>query len=348
MQRLGQPGRLALLHVSTRRTARWRIAATVLALTGAIALAGCGKKAESPAVVGQVIAHVGPDDVTQQELDNELRLANIPADKRSDDVVKAILTRIVERKYLVQQAIAAKIDREPTVHLDLIRARENILAGAFAQREVGQKATGISKSEIDGYIQGHPDQFDRRKIFDIEQVSFPPVKDMDKLAAATKDFKTIDQVEAKLNELGIKYSRGPAALDSATMPAQMLKTIEGRKPDDIFFVRARNNASFFKVTSVEDKPLTGDEAQALGKRLLAQQILRGTAEDTSKAALAAAKFEGDYERIMSAATPAAPAPAPAGETPAEAAPAAGETGAAPGTPGGEKPSDDQQKEAPKN
>ena len=94
-------------------------------------LAGCGKKQAEPAVVGQVIAHVGPDDVTAQELDNELRLANVPADKRSDPIVKAALSRIVERKYLVQQAVAAKLDREPTVHLDLLRSREQILAGAF-------------------------------------------------------------------------------------------------------------------------------------------------------------------------------------------------------------------------
>ncbi|RBP10624.1 EpsD family peptidyl-prolyl cis-trans isomerase [Roseiarcus fermentans] len=325
-----------MLHVLRRSDARWRIAATILAVTGALALAGCGKKADT-AVVGQVVAHVGPDDVTQQEVDNELRLANVPADKRTDDVVKAILTRILERKYLVQQAIAAKIDREPTIHLDLMRARENILAGAFAQREVGQKATAISKSEVDGYIQGHPDQFDRRRIFEIEQVSFAPIKDMEGLAAATKDYKTIDQVEAKLNQLGIKYSRGPAALDSATMPEQMLKTLDARKPDDVFFVRSRSNASFFKVASVDNKPLTGDEAQALGKRELAQELLKKTAEDTSRAAVASTKFEGDYNRIMSAATPAAPAPA------ADAAPAAGEAAPAIATPGTEP-----QKDAPKN
>ena len=312
-------------------------------MTGAIALAGCGKKAEGPAVVGQVVAHVGPDDITQQELDNEMRLANVPADKRSDEVVKAVLTRIVERKYLVQQAIAAKIDREPTIHLDLLRSRENILASAYAQRDVGQKATAISKSEVDSYIQDHPDQFGRRRVFDIEQVSFPPVADMEALSAATKDYKTMDQVEAKLTQMGIKFSRGPAALDSATMPAQMLKTIDARKPDDIFFVRARNNASFFKVTAVEDKPLAGDEAQNFGKRELAQQILKKAAADTSKEALAAAKYEGDFNRIMSAATPAAPAAAAAGET----APAA-ETTPAPAPPAAEKPADEQQKTAPKN
>jgi EpsD family peptidyl-prolyl cis-trans isomerase len=329
-----------LLHVSGLPHIRWRIAATVLALAGAIALAGCGKKQEGQAVVGQVIAHVGPDDVTQPELDNELRLANVPADKRSDEVVKAVLSRIVERKYLVQQAMAAKLDREPTVHLDLLRSREQILAGAYIQRDLGQKVTAISKNEIDAYVQSHPDRFAKRRLYQIEQVSFPPQKDMEQLAAATKDFKSLDQVEAKLNDLGIKYSRGPATLDSATLPAEMLKPLDARKADDVFFVRSRSAASFFKVTSVDDKPLTGDEADQYAKRQLASELARKTAQDTSSAALASTKFEGDYARIMTAAATAAPAAA--GKTPAGEA----QTGEEPA--GEAQKAGEEQKEPPKN
>ena len=282
-----------------------RVAATAAALAGAFALAGCGKK-ETQAAVGQVIAHVGSDDVTQPELDNEFRLANIPADKRSDAVVKALLTRILERKYLVEQAVAAKLDREPTVHLDLMRSREQILAGAFVQRELRSKITAISQNEIDSYIQAHPERFAKRQVFQIEQATFAPQKDMNSLAAATKDFKTMDQVEAKLKDLGIKYSRGPASLDGATLPAEMLKPLEARKPDDIFFIRSRNNASFFKVVSVDDAPLSGEQANGFAKREIANDLAKKEAQDTSAAALAAAKFEGDYGRIMTAPTPAAP------------------------------------------
>ena len=108
-------------------------------MAAALVLVGCGKKQEAQAVVGQVVAHVGPDNITQQEIDNELRLANVPPDKRSDEVLKAALSRIIERKYLVEQAMAAKLDREPTVHLDLLRSREQILASTFVQRELQQK-----------------------------------------------------------------------------------------------------------------------------------------------------------------------------------------------------------------
>ncbi len=329
-----------MLHVSRLPHGRWRIAATAVALAGALAVVGCGKKAETQAVVGQVIAHVGADDVTQQELDNELRLANVPADKRSDAVVKAVLTRIIERKYLAQQAVAAKVDREPTAHLDLLRSREQILAGAYVQRDLGAKVSAISKGETDAYIQTHPDQFANRHLFQIEQISFPPQKDMESLAAATKNFKTMDQVEAKLNDLGIKFSRGPGTLDSATIPAEMLKPLEARKPDDIFFIRSNRSASFFKVTSVDDKPLTGDQAEQFAKREVASDLAKKTAQDTSTAALGAAKFEGDYQRIMTAATPTAPAPG--GET------QAGEGQNGEKAAGEAQKTGEEQKDAPKN
>ena len=302
-------------------------------------LAGCGKKQEAQAVVGQVIAHVGPDDVTQQELDNELRLANVPADKRSDQVVKAALSRIVERKYLVQQALAAKLDREPTVHLDLLRSREQILAGAFVQRDLSSKMSSISKNEIDSYIQAHPKQFDQRELFQIDQISFTPPKDVEALAAATKDFKSLDQVEAKLNEMNIKFSRGTATLDSATMPAEMLKVLDARKPDDVFFIRSRGSASFFKVTSVDAKPLTGDEASEFAKRELRTEVARKSAADISQAALATAKYEGDYGRVMVDSRPP-PAPLPQPRRAARRRRARRRTT--------EKPAGETEKEQPKN
>jgi EpsD family peptidyl-prolyl cis-trans isomerase len=328
-----------LLQVSPISHRRWRIAAIGCALAAVALLAGCGKKQEAQAVVGQVIAHVGPDDVTQQELDNELRLAGVPADKRTDAIVKAALSRVIERKYLMQQALAGKLDRQPTVHLDILRAREQILAGAFVQRDLASRMSTISKNEIDSYIQAHPRQFDQRVLFQIEQVAFTPPKDLEALTAATKDAKSLDQIEAQLNQLKIKFNRGTATLDSATIPPEMLKALDARKPDDVFFIRSRGTGSFFKVTSVDPKPLTGDDSAEFAKREVRAEIARKSAEDVSQAALANAKYEGDYARVMATATPApgaAPAASPGGEAP---------SGPAQET---EKPAGETEKEQPKN
>jgi hypothetical protein len=247
----------------------------------------------------------------------------------------------------VQQAIAAKLDREPTVHLDLLRSREQILAGAFVQRDLSSKMSSVSKNEIDSYVQAHPKQFDQRELFQVDQISFTTPKDVEALSAATKDFKSLDEVEAKLNAMNVKFSRGTATLDSATMPAEMLKVLDARKADDIYFIRSKGSASFFKVTSVDPKPLTTDQANEFAKRQVRLDIGRQGAEAISKSALADAKFEGDYARIMTAAAPAGATPAPATDGAAlpGAAPAPATEGAMPTT---ETPAGESQKEQPKN
>jgi hypothetical protein len=117
----------------------------------------------------------------------------------------------------------------------------------------------------------------------------------------------------------------------------MLKALDARKPDDVFFIRSRGSGSFFKVMSVDSKPLTGDEAAEFAKREVRAEIARKSAEEISKAALATTKYEGDYARIMSTSTPA---PAAGGAAPGAEAP----SGAAPET---DKPAGETDKEQPK-
>ena len=106
------------------------------------------------------------------------------------------------------------------------------------------------------------------------------------------------------------------------------------------------------MTSVDQKPLTTDQANEFAKRELRVDIGRKGAEAISKSALADAKFEGDYTRIMTATAPAPATPAPGtdgaalpGATPAPATEGAAPPGATPttDTPGGET-----QKDQPKN
>jgi hypothetical protein len=135
---------------------------------------------------------------------------------------------------------------------------------------------------------------------------------MDEVAAATKDFKTLEQVDGKLNLLGVKHVRHPGAIDGATLPDNVLASLRARKDDDIFFLRAGEGATFFKVLEVKPKPVAGDDAQRLARRALQQELLKTLSADTERAALATAKFEGDYARVMGNTTPdAATAPAAA-------------------------------------
>lgn len=59
--------------------------ATILVICAVTLLACSKEKAEAP--TGQVVARVGSEDVTAQELQNEFRLANVPSDKQRDPAI---------------------------------------------------------------------------------------------------------------------------------------------------------------------------------------------------------------------------------------------------------------------
>src|SRR5947209_8235715 len=81
-----------------------------------VVLSGCGKGDGNVGAEpnSQVVARVGNEVVTTQELENEFRLSNIPPDKQKDpETLKRVLSEMVTRKYLVRQALDTKLDREP-------------------------------------------------------------------------------------------------------------------------------------------------------------------------------------------------------------------------------------------
>src|SRR5262249_49635859 len=123
-------------------------ACRAIAIFGSLGLLllGCSKKIEekTEAPNSQIVARLGDDVITTQELDNEFRLEHVPIDKRKDpEAVKQVLGEIVTRKFLVRRALDAKLDREPTVLLDMLRARELVLANAAASRSVTAKTSAI-------------------------------------------------------------------------------------------------------------------------------------------------------------------------------------------------------------
>jgi EpsD family peptidyl-prolyl cis-trans isomerase len=263
--------------------------------------ASCGKDEggqQAGAPKGQVIAHVGKDDVTIQELENEFRWAQIPPDKRDDAVVKRILGDLTQRKYLVQQAVAAKLDREPGVLLNMIRAREQLLASAYVQRDVSSKSTAIGKADADKYINSHPLMFDKRQLLTVDKVSIPLTPNARAAVEATKNLKSLEEIEQKLTEVGMLHNRSLGVISSSDIPEEFYNALKNQKPDDVFFVPAGTTGTFFKVKSQATQPLTGDDANRFARQQLLRELLRTETNKQAVTAEADAKYEGDYARIM--------------------------------------------------
>jgi EpsD family peptidyl-prolyl cis-trans isomerase len=266
-----------------------------------LALAGCGKKTDvtTEAPKSQVVAKIGNEVVTVQELDNEFRLGNLSSEKRKDPAtIKRVLGELVTRKYLVQQALDAKLDREPTVLLDILRSKELVLANALASRDVTTKSSSISKTDIDNYIANNPLKFANRQVMSVEQISFPLSSTSQAVIEATKEMKTLDEVDQKLTGMGVQHGRSAGAISSGDLPQDLLNMILAKQADDIFFIRSGVNGVFFKVTGQEARPLEGEAAIDAARQYLRQDIIKSEVGMTSVAANLEAKYEGEYAGIM--------------------------------------------------
>src|SRR5260370_32763430 len=264
-----------------------------------LALAGCGKKTDvtTEAANSQVVAKIGNEVVTAQELDNEFRLGNVTAEKRKDpDTIKRVLGELVTRKYLVQQALDAKLDREPTVLLDILRSKELVLANALASRDVTTKSSSISKTDIDNYIANNPLKFANRQVMSVEQISFPLSSTSQALIEATKEMKTLDEVDQKLTGMGVQHGRAAGAISIGDLPQDLLDMVLASQAEYSFFIRSGVNGVFFKVTGQEARPLEGEAAISAARQYLRQDIIKSEVRMTSVGANPAATYQGEYAR----------------------------------------------------
>jgi EpsD family peptidyl-prolyl cis-trans isomerase len=269
--------------------------AAVVGICG-LMLVACGKK-DQPVVSSQVVVHVGSEVVTVQELENEFRWANIPVNKQKEpDIIKKVLGDLVVRKYLMQQAVTSKLDREPGVLLDVLRSREQVLANAFLTRKAA--AAPADKADVDNYIAKNPLKFSGRKILTIDQIVVRLGPDSQSVIDANKDAKTLDEIDQQLTSAGVPHGRQMAVLNSGEIPQDFLATMEAKKAGDVSFIRSGPNGVFLKIKGEEPRPLEGEAAADLARQLLRTDALKAETGLASMSANLEAKYEGDYARIM--------------------------------------------------
>ncbi|HMK89801.1 MAG TPA: hypothetical protein VK446_09245 [Methylocystis sp.] len=279
-----------------------------VALAVALALSACGRSSrEGAAPNGQVIARIEGEVVTLPELENEYRLTHAPHD---DENTKRLLADIVLRKYLAHQAVASKLDREPSTYLDLFRAREQILASAYLQRQVDFKTGAMSSAEISRFVAQRQSQFSERRLLHVDQISVAVGDRAREIVEATKADSTIAEIERELTKLKLPYKRSAAMLESSAVPDELLARVEARNKDEVFFVYSGGNGLFFKLLDEAPNPLTGEEAKVAAKELLTQEAFAKETQLAQSAALSGATFEGEYAKLFATARDKAPAEAP--------------------------------------
>jgi EpsD family peptidyl-prolyl cis-trans isomerase len=287
------------------------------ALSVLLLLGACNSQqpaANAPAQpAGQVIAKVGGEDVTIHELQNEYRRAGITPDRVNEQITRAVLEEITRRKSLAQKAKAAGLDREPTVLLDLLRSREQVLATAVLQRDIQTRVAGIGKTEVDRYLTANPERFGKRVRFDVDQMTVNAGTLKQEFLDAVKDATSLDAIEAKASAADVAFSRGQGALFTGDIPPELIERLRNRKDADVFYVRTGNTGVFFKVRGERPDPLAGEEAQQRAQVMMRNEATQ--TELTKKGDEVQVTYFGEYVKLMEKPAGTTGTPTPAQTTP---------------------------------
>jgi EpsD family peptidyl-prolyl cis-trans isomerase len=206
---------------------------------------------------------------------------------------------MVTRKYLLSQAMTAKLDREPNVLLELLRAREQVLGNAYISRAVSAKLSAISRADIEKYVANNPLKFANRKVMTVEQIGFPLGANPQAVLDATKNASSLEEVDQKLTAMGIPHNRSMGTVNSSEIPDELMNNMRAKKADDVFFVRSGQNGVFLKVKSEETQPLEGEAAFNTARQIMRNDLLKAETGILQVSANMEAKYEGVYSKIMS-------------------------------------------------
>lgn len=300
----------------------------VVLMTGvALALTACGNKDGDSLAEGQTIARVGSEEVTVHELNSEMQGASIPDAKQRKLFEQAMLQRIIDRKILADIAREQKLDESPEYLLLKKRAEEAVLV-QLLQQKVAREVKRPTPAEARAFVQANPNMFEQRKIYVLDQLSFPVPQDPSRLRELAP-LKTLGEIERWLIDNGISYRRLPATLDLLRLAPEMANRITSLPAGEVFVVPAGNVVTASVITGTKVEPVSGDEATNVAGQMLFQQAVMKSAnaqlEKEVKTRRDAVKYQKGYEPPKPAAGGPAAAPAPAAANPAPAPAKAGGT-----------------------
>ncbi|MEH6757983.1 MAG: hypothetical protein V7676_10755 [Parasphingorhabdus sp.] len=271
----------------------------------ALLLTGCDKKPE-----GQVAAVVNGDEITLQEINAEVGTVDIPEGVDKKVVQQAALQRILERRLLAQSAREEDLDKTPEY---LIRSRQ--LDDSLLVQLLGKKAERTFKvpdqKAIDKYMSENSTMFAGRKIFAIDRIQFPFPADMEQLKSLEDDH-SMEAVASKLNNLGIKFQRGPAQIDSAQLGQKRLDQIRALPDGEPFVIPEKGLVTVAVITGETAVSSEGKDMAPMAMQAMRNQELAKSLQERLKQA----KAKGDI-KYQPRFAPPADGKAKAGDTAAK-------------------------------
>jgi len=247
----------------------------ILALTAIIlfifALAACSDRANDGKPASQVAAKVNSGEISIHQINFLLQRTPGLTPEKSTEAKRKILDGLVDQELAVQQALEAKLDRDPKVMQTMEAARREILSRAYLEQAVAGK-TRPTPEEVKTYYREHPELFAERRIYRVQEIGF--TADPKVVVAVREQIAKAKSGEELLNGLraqGIRVVGAVMVKPAESISLDILPQLSRMKDGQSAIFENADRASLVTLIGTTSEPMTEEAARPVIEQFLARR-----------------------------------------------------------------------------
>lgn len=246
--------------------------AKTLAFTATIlfisALAACSNRGEDGKPASQVAAKVNSGEISIHQINFLLQRTPGLTPEKSAEAKRKILDELVNQELAVQQALEAKLDRDPKVMQSMEAARREILARAYLEQAVAGK-NRPTPEEVKAYYREHPELFADRRIYRVQEIGF--AADPKVVAAVREQIAKAKSGEDLLNRLraeGIQAAGAVMVKPAESISLDILPQLSRMKDGQSAIFENGGRASLITLIESASEPVAEEAARPVIEHFL--------------------------------------------------------------------------------
>lgn len=223
-------------------------------------LVACGDKGDVKKSDTQVVAKVNGDEISIHQVNLQLGRVGKVDEAQSKAVSQQIVSKLVDQQLLKQKALEYKLDRDPRVLQIIEASKSEILAQAYLEK-VSSKAKKPSATEIDTFYTEHPELFEKRRVFRLQELVLQAAPEkFAVIEAGVKDIKNINEVATWLKQNQIQFTANSNVRAAEQLPNNLLKVLQPLNDGELFLVKTERTLNVLHLAASQSQPIARDKA----------------------------------------------------------------------------------------
>lgn len=258
-------------------------------------VAGCdsGKDKSVAASTPQLelAAKVNGIELPVQQVDQAVKRGSNSSAELSEKALFQAVRNLVDQEVIAQKAVADKLDQDPQIKQALEMTRRKVLAEAYMSRKLGTPAEP-GDAEVAAYFDAHPELFDKRKIYSLQELSIKADKEKhESIRSQLVASKTLNDfaVWLKKENFSVKAAQGVKAAEQ--IPLEILPKLAQMPDGQAIIVNSPDGLLVIVLADSQLQPVTMEQAKPVITRMLQTQARQKAAKAELDALKSSAKIE---------------------------------------------------------